>query len=361
LYQPVYETGPDARTYPGQGQLDGHPFGRCDTGAVFEHNMKLNQFAADRQEGWQRLEALLKAAGRRAERLGPEGVWELASLYRSVAADLATARRQFPGDPVVVRLEALVGAARPLIYERAHRRGNLLSFFADGYWIVLWERRRPLALAAALLLVPASLGAAWASVDPETVSSLVPVDFLWVVEADTTDTGLSTVGLAGFSTFVLTNNIRVTLAAFALGMTWGVGTGWMVANNGLILGQVAGLAVGAGNSDLLAAALMAHGVLELTCMVVAGAAGISLGQSMLRPGKKTRRRALADESIVAFKIAGGTACWLVLAGFIEGFASRQGFTWIPTTIFGLAVGGLFWGLLLWRGAGQNRAVALARR
>jgi uncharacterized membrane protein SpoIIM required for sporulation len=323
--------------------------------------MKLNQFVADRQDGWQRLEALLKAARRRPERLGPQGVRELGSLYRSVAADLATARRLFPSDPLVVRLERLVGAARPLIYERASRRGNLIAFFADGFWIMLWERRRPLALAAALLLVPGSLGAMWAAVDPETVTSIVPVDFLWVVEADTTDTGLSGIGLAGFSTFVLTNNIRVTLAAFALGVTWGVGSGWMVANNGLILGQVAGLALGAGNADLLAAALMAHGVLELTCMVVAGAAGLSLGRSMLRPGKKTRRRALADEATASFKIAGGTACWLVVAGFVEGFASRQGFGWIPTTIFGLALGGLFWGLLFWRGAGQKRAVALARR
>jgi uncharacterized membrane protein SpoIIM required for sporulation len=311
--------------------------------------MKLGDFIGERQPRWERLEQLVFQARRKAERLGASGVRELGSLYRSTAADLATARHRFPGDPAVIRLERLVTNARSLIYERAGKRGNLVSFFADGYWITLWGRRRQLGLAAILLLLPALLGSIWALQDPATVVDLVPPDFTWVAEATTTDTGLGGLGLTGFSTFVLVNNVRVALTAFALGITWGLGTGFVLVQNGFILGQVGGLAVEAGNTKILTAALIAHGVLELSCIVVAGAAGLSLGKAMLRPGRKTRREALGHEAAAAFKIAGGTAAWLVLAGFIEGFASRQGFGWIPTTIIGLTVGAIFWGLLLWRG------------
>jgi uncharacterized membrane protein SpoIIM required for sporulation len=311
--------------------------------------MKLSDFEQAGQARWRDLDDLVRRAGRRPERLGSEGVRLLASLYRAAAADLATARTRFPGDPIVGRLERLVTTARALVYERAGRRGNLLQFFTDTYWVLLWQRRRALATVAALLLLPAILGWTWALRDPETVTALVPAEFLWVTEVRSTDLGASLVGLAGFSFFVLTNNVRVALFAFALGVTWGIGTGWVVGYNGLTLGLIGGLAMGAGNLEVLVAALIAHGMLELSCIVVAGTAGLSLARAILRPGKKTRRAALAAEAPAAFMIAGGTGAWLVVAGFIEGYASRQGFGWAPTTLIGLSVGAAFWGLWWWRG------------
>ena len=73
--------------------------------------MSLESFEAERGPAWRRLREALDRARGRPERLGPDGVRELGSLYRAAAADLAYARRRFPGDPVVGRLEALVVAA----------------------------------------------------------------------------------------------------------------------------------------------------------------------------------------------------------------------------------------------------------
>lgn len=311
--------------------------------------MKLNRFIDDRQGRWGQLETLIAAAGKRPEKLPVADIRNLASGYRSVAADLAIARRNFPGDPLVARLERMTLAARALVYERESRRQSLAAFLADGYWQLLWERRRALSLAALLLLVPGVAGALWGLADPEAAVALVPDGFLWVTEEQSTDQGLGVVGLAGFSTFVMVNNIRVTLAAFALGITFGLGTAYLVATNGLILGVVTGLALAAGNGEVMLAAIAAHGVLELSCIVIAGAAGLSLGRAMLQPGKKTRRGALTAEAAQAFRIAGGTAPWLVLAGLIEGYVSRTGLGPVPTTIVGLTIGAVFWGLVWWRG------------
>jgi hypothetical protein len=74
--------------------------------------MKLDAFLEDRQRAWTELEGLVRDAKRRPQRLGPDRVLRLGALYRSAAADLALARRRFPADPVVPRLEERVGRAR---------------------------------------------------------------------------------------------------------------------------------------------------------------------------------------------------------------------------------------------------------
>jgi len=324
--------------------------------------MKLTTYLAERQESWERFDSLLDSAGRRPERLAPADLRDLARLYRATAADLATARRRFPTDPVVQRLERMVGRGRGLVYERASRRANLADLFADRYWLLLAHRSGPLALAAALLLIPGFLAALWAIGDPETMTAVLPPEFLWVTEAESTDQGLGAVGLAGFSTYVLVNNIRVSLLAFALGVTFGVGTAVLLAYNGVLLGGLSGLAVASGNGGLLVAAVAAHGVLELTCIVIGAGAGLSLARAMLRPGHLTRRAALAAEAVPAFVIAAATAPWLILAGLVEGYVSRVGLGPVPTTIIGLALGSVFWGLYLWRGwLPQRRARRLAER
>ena len=193
----------------------------------------------------------------------------------------------------------------------------------------------------------------WATSSPELANQLPP-EFLWLTEAESTDQGYDTAQLVGFSTFVLNNNIRVTFIAFALGLTWGLGTAISLGYNGLVLGAISGLAISNGNWRVLLAAIMAHGVLELSCIVIGGGAGLSLARAMLRPGDLTRRQALAVEARSSVQIALGTALWLVLAGFIEGFGSRTGLGWFPTTVFGVVTGVIFWGLVVWRGV-QARA------
>lgn len=325
----------------------------------------LRLFEEERQPRWSELEQLLDDAGRRPERLGGERVRRLAALYRAASADLVAARRRFPDDPLVERLERVVRRGQGVIYERTTRRGNLVDFFADRYWSLLWERRRALLLAALVVMFPALLMVVWALTSPDTVQSVVPTQFLWVTDSGSTDQGLGAVGLAGFSTYVFTNNIRVTLTAFIAGITWGVGTALLVGYNGVLLGAITGLAAQAGNLRLLGEATLAHGILEMSCIVVAGAAGFSLGKAMLRPGPLTRLESLTAEARPALLLAAGTAPWLVVAGLVEGYASRVGLSLWATAAIGVPLGAAFWGLLLWRGRltspSYRRARRLARR
>ena len=86
--------------------------------------MRLDRFIAARSPDWHELELLLREAGRRPERLGPERVLRLGALYRSAAADLARLRRHAPRSPETVRLEALVRQGRQAVYDARTRRDS---------------------------------------------------------------------------------------------------------------------------------------------------------------------------------------------------------------------------------------------
>jgi uncharacterized membrane protein SpoIIM required for sporulation len=313
--------------------------------------VNLDAFVRDRSEAWSRLDTLVRDARRRAESLGPEGVLELGSLYRAAAADLALGRRAFPGDPVVARLERLVAAARTLVYAVPSRRGGLRRFVTHGYWRLVAERWVVLALAAALLFGPALLSGAWALDDPGAAAGLVPTEFQSVTEPrpEGQDLGLAPDEEAAFSAAIMTNNIRVSLFAFAAGILAGLGTAAVLILNGVLLGAVGGLAVGAGNGRPFFELVAAHGVLELSCILVAGAAGLRFGWALVEPGTGTRGDALRREARPALALVLGTAPWLVVAGLVEGFVTPAGIGLTGALAVGFALATVYWGLVVFLG------------
>jgi len=91
-------------------------------------------------------------------------------------------------------------------------------------------------------------------------------------------------------------------------------------------------------------------VLELSCVVVASAAGLRMGWALVSPGRRRRRGvALAAEARVAVEIVLGTAPWLVLAGLVEGFITPRGLGLGPVIVVGVTLGAVYWALVLWRG------------
>ncbi len=101
------------------------------------------------------------------------------------------------------------------------------------------------------------------------------------------------------------NNIQVTLIAFAGGITFGRVTVWALVFNGLILGVIAGLAIGAGNGVAFLRLISSHGPLEISCIVVGGIAGLRMGWALMRPGMLRRATSLRREAIPAVEMAVG--------------------------------------------------------
>jgi uncharacterized membrane protein SpoIIM required for sporulation len=316
--------------------------------------MKLARFQRERREGWQALEVSLREAGGRAEKLGPDGVLRLGDLYRSAAADLAVARRTWPGDPVVTRLEGLVRDSRHLVYDALGKRGSIKSFYSRTYWRLIRERPAPLLLALFLLVVPSVLAFIWGLKDPAYASGVVPGSR--GIKPGGGDLGLPIAEQATFAASIFTNNIQVTFLAFAAGIALGLGTAFVLVYNGLVLGTVAGIATDAGSGRAFMELVVAHGVLELSCVVVASAAGMRLGWALVKPGRLRRGDALKSEAQRTMQIILGTMPWLVLAGLVEGFVTPAGFGLLVNTTVGIVLGLIFLALLLWRGRPSTDAL-----
>jgi uncharacterized membrane protein SpoIIM required for sporulation len=317
------------------------------------------QFVAERSDGWEDLDQLMRRAGRRPSKLAPDEIRRLGTRYRAAAGDLALARRRFPGDPVVARLDALVGRARHLVYDSGPRRGSLREFVTSGFWRRVAERPGLLALSALLLFVSAALAAVWAWRDPGAAAGLVPAEFRSITEPRPAgqDLGLAVDQQAAFASAILTNNIRVAMLAFGGGLFVGVGTAFVLVFNGVLLGAVAGLAIGAGNGRPFFELVSAHGVLEMTCIVFAGAAGLRLGDAILHPGTRRRGEALREEARGAIEIFLGAAALLVLAGLVEGFVTPRGLGLGPVLVVGVGLGVAVWTLVLWRGRRSPESAA----
>lgn len=312
--------------------------------------MRLDAFIAARSDDWHELERLVREAGRRPDRLPPERLLRLGSLYRAAAADLARLRRRAPSAGETARLEALVGNARHLVYGSRSRGRSAVSFFATDYWRLVLQRRRQLLLAFVLLFGAAGLAALWAVQDPAAATGVVPGAFRPALQPGHPWHDMTAGEQAAFTTGVFTNNIGVTFAAFAGGITAGIATALALLYNGLLLGVVGGLMTQAGNGTGFVDLVTGHGILELSCILVAGAAGLSLGWSIVSPGRRTRRASLQREAKDALLLVVGTAPWLVVAGIVEGNRANLAESGLGTVV-GVGVGlcAVFWGLVFWRG------------
>jgi uncharacterized membrane protein SpoIIM required for sporulation len=316
--------------------------------------VNVETFARSRQERWTELDALVRRARGRPERLGPDGVRRLGALYRGAVADLARGRSAFPADPAVRALEDLVGRARAAIYSVEPRRGLARTYFARGYWLAVSERRRVVLLAWILLLGSAALATVWAVHDPGAAAGVVPGSLAGGGGGPHRAIGLGADQAAALSVSIFTNNITVTFSSFASGIVLGVGPAFLLLYNGLILGAVAGIASNGGHTADVIELIAPHGVLELSCIAVCAAAGMRLGWALVEPGSRTRVEALAAEAPRAVLLVLGTAPWLVLAGLVEGFVTPHHLPLVPALAIGFALAAPYWWLVIVIGGRARR-------
>ncbi len=317
--------------------------------------MNLEAFLTDGSPAWTELEGLLDRAGRRPERLGVEGVLELGRLYRLAAADLALARRAFPGDPVLERLEPLVLRARHSVYGERTRTGSVREFFAREYWRSVRANRRLLVLALTAMFAPTLLTALWAVNDPGAAIGLVPGAYRAAASPHVHRLPEAISTQAALASSIYTHNIAVTFLVFAGGLLLGFGTLALLAYNGLLLGTLAGLTIQAGTFSVFVRYIVPHGLLELSCISIAGVAGLRLARALIEPGVRPRGQALRAEARGAVEMVLGTAPWLVLAGTIEGLVTPRALPLGLALAVGLTAAGLFWGLVLTLGRAPEGA------
>lgn len=301
---------------------------RNDAGAARERHA----IVAINAPRWSMFADRLKKIQRRGLKAQDESVVrDFVQEYRELTSDLARLRTATRGtdSAELFYLNRLVASAHSLLYRRRtiSLRRVVQYLFAD----VPREIRasfRPIALAGALLFVPMLVAGRAVVLEPQRASTLLPAGML-----TRADSGVAR-AKAGkgyiedpevlrpmFASRLVTNNVQVAFMAFALGMTAGVMTVFVLVSNGVSIGAAIGLYVSKDIGHLILGFMAPHGVLELTAIVVAGGAGLLLAAGMLIPGDRTRGAALADNGRRAIRLVAGCSFLLVFAGMLEGFVS----------------------------------------
>jgi uncharacterized membrane protein SpoIIM required for sporulation len=259
-----------------------------------------------------------------------------------VAADLARARTQKVGNTLTHSLQSLTTRAYTQIYQGSRRQEwqAALEFYRWGLPSVVQQTFAYTATATAVFLLGALIAWWYAWQDPTFMSLVVPENLISQVRDDHKLWMGSIVGIEPLaSSGIMINNLSVSFAAVAGGMTAGAYTAYMMVINGLLIGAV-GTLVGQNNLAYpFWAFVFPHGSLELPAIFFAGGAGFLLGKAILFPGKYRRRDAIKFYGSLAVQLVFGIVPMLIIAGTIEGFFSPN--PSIPDPIKYLAGIGLF--------------------
>ncbi|HZE67945.1 MAG TPA: stage II sporulation protein M [Pyrinomonadaceae bacterium] len=287
--------------------------------------MASDRFINERKNSWQRLEDLLKLLDRATfRRLHREEVRELGRIYRRTASDLAIARAESRDPRLINYLNNLVIRAHGRIY-RADAQGGkkIRHFFARELPRTFRRTWRYTAVSFTVFFAFSLIGFLGTKYDPEFSEIMgVPPAFreLMIEEKRHWWEEINEKNQIE-SSRIMTNNVRVTIYTFAFGALFGLGTLFYLAYNGAVNAAVLALVYRAGYGNDLLTFMVGHGVVELSCIFIAGGAGLLIGSAMLMPGDLTRADALKTRGMEAVRLMLGVAVLLVLAGIIEGFIS----------------------------------------
>lgn len=288
----------------------------------------MNRFIDERKDNWQRLEDLLGLLqGTSLRGLSKMEVREFGELYRRAATDLAIARAETRDPKLINYLNSLVIRAHGKIYRAEGDGADIIrNFFLQDFPRTFRENWRYMALAGVTFVLFFVFGfiATWLNTDfthfvylSGVTESIQANRQWWLSLNDSNQIGAS---------FIMSNNILVSIRAFAMGALFGVGAFYDIAFFGAHVGSVFGACykLNPPFGIELATFVVGHGVIELSTVCFCGGAGMMIGYSIINPGDLTRAQALKKKGMEAAKIVIGCACFLVVAGLIEGFISPSG-------------------------------------
>ena len=303
------------------------------------------QFEQQYEADWTELETALAQmrTRRRSDDASPASSPErTAALYRRTCEHLALARaRSYPAF-LLDRLEHLTASAHQVIYQRREFGASALSRLA----LVEFPRSvrahaRYVWTATAVFVLPLLVMGWLVYRNPELILSVVPAEAAGQFDEMYSKSAESVGRVRGVETdwvmfgFYIRNNIGVAFQCFAAGIFAGLGSLFFLATNGAFGGAIAGYLAARGMSSTFFPFVATHAAFELTAIVLAGAAGLRIGHSLLAPGRRSRVQSLVHAAHGTMPMVYGLTAMLVVAAAVEAFWSSA--SWLgPTVKYGVA-------------------------
>jgi uncharacterized membrane protein SpoIIM required for sporulation len=299
--------------------------------------MKEAAFVKQNKARWEEFEKVVKDQ----QHTSPD---RLAELFIQVTDDLSFSRTQYPQSRTTQYLNALASKVHLEIYKNKREEKNrFITFWKEEVPAVMYGVRWQLLYAFIIFMVAGVIGAVSAKYDDTFVRLIMGDGYVNMTLENIkkgNPTGVySDSGELVMFFFITWNNILVSFRVFVFGIFASLGTGVFLFYNGLMVGAF--LMFFANESQLTHAlpVIMLHGTIELSSIVIAGAAGFVMGNSLIFPGTYSRLASFKMGAIKGLKIVMGLVPFFIMAGFIESFITRFAFMhWsIKMIVIGLSV------------------------
>lgn len=297
--------------------------------------MKEARFVSRNRDKWKNMENLHQADAE-----------TLAANFIELSDDLSYARTFYPGSEVEHYLNTLAGNYQMYINARPPRRSSLFAFWKEEFPAILAEKRNTLLFALLFFIASVGIGAFSAANDEGFVRLILGDAYV----NQTIDNIVSGKPMGVYDNmgewkmfFLITfNNVRVAFIAFAFGLLFSAGTLWILFSNGVMLGAFQYFFYKYGLLLHSSLSVWAHGTFEITSIVIAGGAGLVMGNAFLFPGTYSRGFAFRQGALQGMKIVAGLVPFFIIAGFIESFITRyaDSMPWIGGVVIALSVLGV---------------------
>ena len=270
---------------------------------------------------WQRLE-------KAADGLDKLSADEANDLYIELTDDLSYARTFYPKSNVTSYLNGVSARVHQMLHRNERTdRSRFITFWTTEVPLAMARTRTPLLVSFLLFAVCMCIGMLSTAHDPTFVRLMLGDGYVnETIENIKSGKPMGIYGSMdeGFMfAYITVNNIKVSLIVFAVGLLTSLGPGIMLVREGIRIGSFLYFFISQGLGKVSLMTVMVHGTLELSALVIAGAAGIAMGNGILFPGTHTRMESFRRGAKLGLKVVIGLVPIFIMAGFLESFVTRH--------------------------------------
>ena len=295
--------------------------------------MTEEQFIQINSNTWKELENFFPKLNKRGVKSLPSGeVKRFLHIFRLSSHHLAYVRTHFPKSNLEVYLNSLVGKSHSHVYAvRKISPGSFIRYISCGFPRLLKENAMYILYSFGFFALGGIIAMLLVYINTDNASFFLPVDLIGNIKSGKAGGGQWNYPL--MSSYIMVNNISVSLRAFVFGVTLGLGTIFVLFQNGALLGALTALIYMYGDPVGYWSLILPHGVIELAAIFISGAAGLVIGKSMLLPGEYTRKHSLIIGTKSSVSLIPGVVVMLIIAGIIEGFFTPLDISAVSKLIF----------------------------
>jgi uncharacterized membrane protein SpoIIM required for sporulation len=282
--------------------------------------MRETSFIEQNQKKWKAFEEVLD--------YGDKDPDKLSELFLQITDDLSYSRTFYPNRSVRVYLNDLAQRVFQSIYQgRKSPFKNFFHFWTEELPQIFYDARRDMLIVFLIFSLAAAIGALSTAMDPEFPRIILGNEYVDMTEANIRAGDPMAVykdqNAVSMNFGITANNLFVSFLTFVLGVFYGIGSLVLIVQNGIMLGAFQYFFIARGLFWESFLTIWIHGTIEISCIIVAGAAGLTMGRGLAFPGAYTRMRSFQIAARRGMKMMLGIAPLIALAGFFESFLTRQ--------------------------------------